>query len=30
MTQVQDKLEGTPLIAPSTTDPPLYDQVVDV
>jgi len=29
MTQVQDKLEGTPLIAPSTTDHPLYDQVVD-
>jgi FeS assembly SUF system protein len=29
MTQVQDKLEGTPLIAPSTTDHPLYEQVVD-
>mgnify|MGYP000057580797 CR=1 FL=1 len=29
MTQVQDKLEGAPLIAPSTTDHPLYDQVVD-
>ena len=29
MTQVQDKLEGTPLIAPSSTDHPLYDQVVD-
>lgn len=29
MTQVQEKLEGTPLIAPSTTDHPLYEQVVD-
>ena len=29
MTQAQDKLEGAPLIAPSTTDHPLYDQVVD-
>lgn len=29
MTQVQDKLEGAPLIAPSTTDHPLYEQVVD-
>ncbi len=25
----QDKIEGAPLIRPSTTDHPLYDQVVD-
>ena len=29
MNQAQDKIEGTPLIKPSTTDHPLYDQVVD-
>lgn len=29
MNQPQDKIEGTPLIKPSTTDHPLYDQVVD-
>ena len=29
MTQVQDPIEGTPLIKPSTTDHPLYDSVVD-
>jgi FeS assembly SUF system protein len=25
----QDRIEGTPLIKPSTTDHPLYEQVVD-
>ncbi len=29
MNQAQDKIEGTPLIKPSTTDHPLYDSVVD-
>ena len=29
MNQAQDKIEGTPLIKPSTTDHPLYDTVVD-
>ncbi|ARC88902.1 SUF system Fe-S cluster assembly protein [Rhodovulum sp. MB263] len=29
MTEPQGKLEGTPLIEPSTTDHPLYDQVVE-
>jgi FeS assembly SUF system protein len=29
MNQPQDKIEGTPLIAPSTTDHPLYEQVVE-
>jgi FeS assembly SUF system protein len=29
MNQTQDKIEGTPLIKPSTTDHPLYDSVVD-
>jgi FeS assembly SUF system protein len=29
MNQPQDKIEGAPLIRPSTTDHPLYDQVVD-
>lgn len=29
MTQNVEPLEGTPLIAPSSTDHPLYDQVVD-
>ena len=29
MTQPQDQMEGAPLIRPSTTDHPLYDQVVD-
>jgi len=29
MNQPQDKIEGTPLIRPSTTDHPLYDQVVE-
>ena len=29
MNQPQDKIEGQPLIRPSTTDHPLYDQVVD-
>ncbi|MES2844575.1 MAG: SUF system Fe-S cluster assembly protein [Pseudomonadota bacterium] len=29
MTQAQEKIEGAPLIQPSTTDHPLYDQVVD-
>ena len=29
MTQAQDKIEGTPLIKPSTTDHPLYETVVD-
>ena len=28
MNQPQEKLEGAPLIAPSTTDHPLYDDVV--
>ena len=28
MNQVQDKLEGTPLIRPSSTDHPLYESVV--
>lgn len=28
MNQLQDKLEGAPLIAPSTTDHPLYEDVV--
>ena len=28
MNQAQDKLEGTPLIRPSSTDHPLYDAVV--
>ena len=25
-----DKIEGAPLIAPSTTDHPLYDSVVEI
>ena len=29
MNQPQDQLEGAPLIRPSTTDHPLYEQVVD-
>ena len=29
MTEVQPKIEGAPLIAPSSTDHPLYDSVVD-
>jgi len=29
MTQAPEPLEGTPLIAPSTVDHPLYDQVVN-
>ena len=29
MTEASPKLEGTPLIAPSSTDHPLYDQVVE-
>ena len=29
MNQAQDKIEGTPLIKPSTTDHPLYETVVD-
>ena len=29
MNQAQDKIEGQPLIRPSTTDHPLYDSVVD-
>ena len=29
MTHAPEPLEGTPLIAPSTTDHPLYEQVVD-
>ncbi len=29
MTQSPEPFEGTPLIAPSTTDHPLYEQVVD-
>ncbi len=29
MTQNPDPMEGTPLIAPSTTDHPLYDQIVE-
>lgn len=29
MTHAPEPLEGTPLIAPSTTDHPLYDQVVE-
>ena len=29
MNQPQEKLEGAPLIAPSTTDHPLYDDVVN-
>ncbi len=29
MNQPQDRLEGTPLIAPSTTDHPLYEDVVN-
>ena len=29
MNQQQDKIEGAPLIRPSTTDHPLYDQVVE-
>ena len=29
MTQTQEPLEGAPLIAPSTTDHPLYDAVTD-
>ena len=29
MNQAQDRIEGTPLIKPSTTDHPLYDSVVD-
>lgn len=29
MNQTPDPLEGAPLIAPSTTDHPLYDQVVE-
>jgi FeS assembly SUF system protein len=28
-TQSSEKMEGAPLIPPSTTDHPLYDQVVD-
>ena len=29
MNQPQDRIEGAPLIRPSTTDHPLYDQIVD-
>ena len=29
MNQQQDKIEGAPLIRPSTTEHPLYDQVVE-
>lgn len=29
MNQPQDQMEGAPLIRPSTTDHPLYEQVVD-
>ena len=29
MTEQPDKIEGTPLIRPSTTDHPLYDAVAD-
>ena len=29
MNQAQDRIEGTPLIKPSTTDHPLYETVVD-
>jgi FeS assembly SUF system protein len=29
MTKLNETLEGAPLIAPSTTDHPLYDQVVE-
>jgi len=29
MNQVGEKLEGTPLIAPSSTDHPLYEQIVE-
>ena len=29
MTEVQPKIEGAPLIAPSSTDHPLYDSVVE-
>ncbi|MGB8812746.1 MAG: SUF system Fe-S cluster assembly protein [Paracoccaceae bacterium] len=29
MNQPQEKIEGAPLIKPSTTDHPLYDQVVE-
>ncbi|WP_317054961.1 MULTISPECIES: SUF system Fe-S cluster assembly protein [Roseovarius] len=29
MTQNPDPMEGAPLIAPSTTDHPLYDQIVE-
>ena len=29
MTQAEEKLEGTPLIAPSSTDHPLYDKIVE-
>lgn len=29
MNQMQDQVEGAPLIAPSSTDHPLYEQVVD-
>ena len=29
MNQAQDRIEGTPLIKPSTTDHPLYESVVD-
>ena len=29
MTQTPEAIEGTPLIAPSSTDHPLYDQVVE-
>ncbi|MFN6978145.1 MAG: SUF system Fe-S cluster assembly protein, partial [Gemmobacter sp.] len=28
-TQTTDRIEGTPLIRPSTTDHPLYDSVVE-
>jgi FeS assembly SUF system protein len=29
MTSMQDQIEGAPLIKPSTTDHPLYEQVVE-
>lgn len=29
MNQPQDRMEGAPLIRPSTTDHPLYDQVIE-
>ena len=29
MTEAQDQIEGAPLIKPSTTDHPLYDNVVE-